>query len=968
LWLCVVLLVPARAVLAQQTGSLSGIVTATDGSVLPGVTVEARSDVLPTPRVTVTGPQGEYRLPALPPGLYTLDFTLSGMQKSSRQAQVQLGINTVIDTTLGVAGVSEQVTVTAETSLVNRTAPTIQNALTSAQFRQMPVGQEYRDLIKMLPAVQYTEDLVRGPSAGGSGQDNVYQFDGANVTLPLFGTLSAEPSSHDIAQITSTQGGARAINFDRAGGFSVDSVSKSGTNRYTGQIGIQFQNEAMSASLDSGIASRFEQDRSWTDMSFGGPLIRDNLFFYASYYRPTSNRNDRTNLYGPLPDYDNSRNEGFVKFTLTPRSDTLINFSYRGSDRDDNTNERFDSNVGPETGSRTEVGLRIVTLEGSWVANARSFATFKYSHFGNDNFSEPAFLATQTSSSTIGTQLDVNNLDTVGQLTVPQPVANNAAYNAFVQPFIDRYGYLTNGVPTGGGKVGYGTQFDRDDFFRDEIQFGYNYTLGSTISHELHAGYQWYEDSEDLERTSNGWGTITIPGGRGSAIAGTGQSPFFTTRFLRITPGVSPNVHSEYRSQSIELNDTIRYGNWTFNAGVLFSKDTLYGQGLAEDPTKPLTGLVTSPGTRYKMYEIGWGKMIQPRLGATWAYNGSDTAFASYARYNPAANSLPRAASWDRNFNNLFVDAHFDANGRLFATETVNSSTGKLFVEDLDPRQVDEFLLGTSRQITERITGRLYYRHRRASNFWEDTNNTARTAFNPPPDIPRELYIPDLAARNAEIGSGGSYVIAELDGAYTRYNEVTMEAEWRTGQTYLRGSYTWSHYYGNFDQDGAATNNDMNTFIGSSNIADGAGRQLWDMKDGDLHGDRPHMFKLYGYRALPWSATAGTYIVAQSGQPWEAWNYEIYRPLVGSSTSDTIRYAEPAGTRRTPSHVQMDLNYTQNVHFRTRLTFQIIADVFNIFNKQTGYNFQPSVHDSAFNTPRSYFNPRRMQVAFRLLF
>ena len=55
-------LLAAAPLLAQQTGSISGKVTATDGSVLPGVTVEARSDVLPGPRVTVTG--GERRVPA----------------------------------------------------------------------------------------------------------------------------------------------------------------------------------------------------------------------------------------------------------------------------------------------------------------------------------------------------------------------------------------------------------------------------------------------------------------------------------------------------------------------------------------------------------------------------------------------------------------------------------------------------------------------------------------------------------------------------------------------------------------------------------------------------------------------------------------------------------------------------------------------------------------------------------------
>ena len=65
--------------------------------------------------------------------------------------------------------------------------------------------------------------------------------------------------------------------------------------------------------------------------------------------------------------------------------------------------------------------------------------------------------------------------------------------------------------------------------------------------------------------------------------------------------------------------------------------------------------------------------------------------------------------------------------------------------------------------------------------------------------------------------------------------------------------------------------NDATIFIGSSNIADGGGRQLWDNKDGDLRGDRRHMLKVYGYYTLPWNATVGGYAICQSGQPWEAW-------------------------------------------------------------------------------------------------
>ncbi|MCA1559324.1 MAG: carboxypeptidase-like regulatory domain-containing protein [Acidobacteria bacterium] len=836
-WLLLVLAIPAIPASAQQTGAISGKVVDTGGAVLPGVTVEARSDALPSPRVTATEGDGQYRLPALQPGTYTLTFVLSGMQTVTRQAQVQLGQDTAVDATLGVAGVTETVTVTAVSSLIDRQTSTIKSGVSNEQIMALPVGQEYRDLVKLIPGVQFTQDAVRGPSAGGSGQDNLYQFDGVNVTLPLFGTLSAEPASHDIAQVTTTKGGARAVDFDRSGGFAIDSVSKSGTARYAGEVSFQLQNNNMASDVKSGSPSRYEQDRTWTTANLGGPILRDRLFFYGSYYRPERKRDNRANLYGDLPQYRSSRDEGFGKLTFTPINSVLLNVSYRHSKRLDKS-DLFEANAAATTGTGNESTQKIGIAEGSWVINSRSFATFKYTDFTLKTQGRPDNIADVTITTAVGTRLDIANLDRIGRLTVPVPVAGATAFNAFVQPLIDRYGYVLNGNRVGGGRVGYGVQFDDNDFFRNAGQIGYNFSFGTSVRHELHAGYQRYTDEEDLTRTSNGWGAITVPGGR----LATNPGAFYTATFQQQTTGAVPNIHSEYESQSFEFNDTIRWNNWSFNLGVLASNDTLFGQGLRED-SSTLSGYVSAPGTKYKMYEVPFSKMIQPRVGATWAYNGNDTLFVGYARYFPAASSLPRAASWDRNLA-ATIDAHFDANGLLISTAPVASSSGKLFVDDMTPRTVDEFLVGTSRQFNQQWSARLYGRYREGGHFWEDTNNTARVAFNPPAGIPRDPYIADLTARLGQIGSGSTYVIAELDGAYTKYQEITLESEWRGARSFIRGSYTWSHYYGNFDQDNSTTDNDANIFIGSSFIADGAGRQLWNFRDGDLRGDRPHVVKV----------------------------------------------------------------------------------------------------------------------------
>src|SRR5712671_2627408 len=198
-WCCLLLMFATTAVFAQQTGAFHGRVTASDGSALPGVTVEARSNALPQPRVTVTDGNGDFRLPQLQPGTYTLTFTLSGMQTGTRKAEVLLGQDAAIDMKLGVSGVSENITVSAQASLVDKQSTALQSGLTGDQIRALPVTQNYSDLQKFIPGVMYNPDTFRGPSAGASGQDNVYMFDGVNITMPLFGILNvntADPNNH----------------------------------------------------------------------------------------------------------------------------------------------------------------------------------------------------------------------------------------------------------------------------------------------------------------------------------------------------------------------------------------------------------------------------------------------------------------------------------------------------------------------------------------------------------------------------------------------------------------------------------------------------------------------------------------------------------------------------------------------------------------------------------------------------
>ena len=1016
--LTLVLVLIATTAFAQQTGSISGRVTATDGSALPGVTVEARSNVLPTPRVTTSDTNGDYRLPALIPGDYTVTFSLAGMQTATRRATVLLGQNTAVDTKLGVQGVSESITVTAEATLVDKSSTALTSGLSQQQLQTLPLVQNYGDLQKLVPGVMYTQDTVRGPSAGSSGQDNVYLFDGANITMPLFGVLVVNPNTNDIAQVNVIRGGAKAVDFDRAGGFQIDSVSKSGTNKFSGTVGYQVLNHGFVAKQTGTQNLNYQNNQNWTTVNVGGPILSNHLFFYGSYYRPYATRANASNLYGTLPQYKLTRNEEFGKLTFTPTESWLLNGSWRHS-KEVQTTSAFGSMTAPTAGTGYQSKLDLANLEGSKIINPKSFATFKLVDFRNPGGGRADFLASGVNVSTaVGTHLDINNLDKIGQLVVPKAVPANAA---FVQPFITNYGFIcppsgiaggsacTPGALTGGGVVGFGAfSADNDSFFRKGGQVGYNYTLGTNATHDLHVGYQRYKDSEDRFQTSNGWGVISIPGGSGASgtlcpkpICGPADVPaFFIASFSQQSTGVVPVIHSEFHSQNLELNDTMHWQNLSFNLGVLASSDVLYGQGLAK--ANNVAGYVASPGTKYKMHTWTWGQEIQPRLGATYAYNGSDTVFASLARYNAPANSDARAASWDRNLVRT-INAYFDANGNLMGVQPNASSNGKWWQSGIKPPEIKEVMLGTARQLTSTWSARLYGRARKGDHYIEDTNNDARVSLNPPPGVPRELYVPNLNQIVGAIGSGSSYVIANLDGAFTKYLEGTAETEWRGSKAVVHGSYTWSHYYGNFDQDNTTfnTNNDQAIFIGSSNIADGAGRQLWNFKYGNLRGDRRNNVKVYGTYFLPWNASTGAFFVFQSGQPYQLESVLPYRALTGSG-NETNRFAEPAGSRKSPSQTDLDVNYTQNFRLPRGLNLQIAADVFNLLNRQTGYNYETRVQTLGFTQrtdiptvpipasipdselaklgvnratyavnapfPKTFLAPRRFQVAARIQF
>lgn len=963
----------STSVFAQSSGSIRGHVSAeSTGLSIAGITVTATSENMPKPRTVVTNADGSYNLQALIPGNYLLTFISGDGTTRKMNVEVFLDQSTRVNLLLEPVDNNIEVITVTGSSIVREGNSSLTNAIGAEVVESIPTGTNYRDLMKLIPGVQYSENTVLGPSAGGSGRDNKYGFDGVDVSLPMFGTLASEPSTHDVQSVSVDRGGAKAIGFNRSGGFSIDTISKSGTNDFHGSLEYKIQDKSFVADKDDTDGTSFETNKSWLIGSLSGPIIEDQLFFYGSFYQPEEDRVNKETAYGETKDYSSERKEYFGKLTYAPIDDLLLNFSYRTSDKE-NKGESIEAFSANSTSEGSQADQDILTFEGSYIINDSTTFNFQYSEFSLETASGPDRLLGNITP-TLGEDLDLTNLDNLGLFSVPNLQADNDNFDtAGAQALINQYGYVDDaGVLMGGGSIGAASTIDEQNFYRDslELSLEHELELGSTY-HTLHFGFKWAEGTEEISRFSNGWGSLSYFGGQ--EVASDGTPIYYRTitqqMSLQDASGAAvPVIESSSESFNFEINDSIEYENFVFELGVLVSKDVLYGEGLKANASN-VSGYELAPGEKYKMHTIDFKDMIQPRLGATWNYQEDASVFINYAKYNPEASSLARAASWARNTRSA-QNVDFDKDGNFIESEARDGSSGKFFQDDMTPRSIDEFTIGATKLVSNNLYLRGHVRHRKGDHFWEDTANGDRllgkyeSPFGGVPDHIAEkgLYIDNLDEMRAEVG-GSSYVVAELDDAFTKYWEVSVEAEYQGDRTYLNLSYVWSHYYGNYDQDNTGASSDANLFIGSSNLGDGAGRQVWDGKYGTLNGDKPHVFKAYGYYTTDWEANIGAYFVYQSGDVWEKWDGSVY-----GYSSSTIRYAEKAGSRRESSHWQMDLTYNQNFTVYDNYVVEFAAELFNVFDNQTGYDYDPYAENTTFGEARSLISPRRLQLSFKIGF
>src|SRR5262245_41209017 len=266
-----------------QEASVIGTVADETKSVLPGATVTATN--LETGRQTagVTDEQGQYRLLRLPPGRYKVQADLQGFSSVVvPSVELLVGQNATVPFTLKIATVSETLTIVAEAPLVDTASSQVAGNVDRRQMEQMPLqGRNWMELSKLVKGIT-ANDVTNTP---GVGSDDMFQLnlDGQQITQKIAGSGFGQPrfSRESIAEfqiITNlfdiTQG--------RSAGIQVQAISKSGTNINSGSFYGFFRDDSLNA--PDAVAKRvLPYSNQQLGGTFGGPIIKDKLHFFASY-------------------------------------------------------------------------------------------------------------------------------------------------------------------------------------------------------------------------------------------------------------------------------------------------------------------------------------------------------------------------------------------------------------------------------------------------------------------------------------------------------------------------------------------------------------------------------------------------------------------------------------------------------------------------------------------------------------
>src|SRR5215510_9085375 len=334
----------------QGTGELRGKIVDAQNAVLPGVAVVAKNEGSGQFREIISGADGSFFMSALTPGLYELNAELSGFKKYQRKGvRVEVGKTVSIEVQLEVGCIEQQVTVTAESPLVDTTSKQLGGSVPTQELQDVPsLNRNFTSYLSLLPGITSTisvdsfgADSIR--VNGQATQNANYMLDGAGNNDNFNNGNGGAQARTPVEAVQEFQ--LLTSNFDAEFGSTsggvVNAVSKQGTNVPHGTLFFFDQNQSMTsmdyfakANLDTCHAAApaagcallekpKAQQKQWGG-NLGGPIIKNKLHFFVNLERIDQDRARTMNI-PARPDLNSTANTHDNVWNWMVRVDHQIN-------------------------------------------------------------------------------------------------------------------------------------------------------------------------------------------------------------------------------------------------------------------------------------------------------------------------------------------------------------------------------------------------------------------------------------------------------------------------------------------------------------------------------------------------------------------------------------------------------------------------------------------------------------------
>ena len=872
------LLAAGAPVLAQATtGNISGRVLSSDGQPLPGVMVVATSPMLQGTRSAVTSESGDYLIPLLPPGLYTVSFTLEQFQTITRTQQVASGHNALLDVTLSLAALREAVQVIADAQPLAHTAQVATN-FKQQLMATLPTNRTIDAVMLMAPSVHATGPRGAFSVSGAQSYENLYTVNGAVIVENLRGSPYPLYIEDAIQEVTVATAGVSA-EYGRFAGGMISVLTKSGGDIFSGSLRTSFANDywrSLTPATNDPKRDAKTADPATTPMyeaTLGGPLAKGRLWFFGA----TRIKNEETARKTLVTEHayirtnDEKRYEG--KLTFAPRPADSLQASYIKIQQ---TQSNFTSHN---------------------VMDLQSLATQR----------QPSDLASLRYSGIVTSNLSVEILYSARHLTLNTGADTRDKIRGTL--LIDGATNFRYWSPTFCSVCG-DEKRDNDDFVAKGSYFLTSRGLGA---HQMVFGYDRFNDKIFQNAYASGsdyriLGTTSLVTADRTSVV-----PQFlpNTTMIMYTPVERTTEGSNLRMHSLFFNDNWRAGaRLTFNVGVRWDKNQAEDGGGA---------VVANRGS--------WS----PRLGAIWdpTGDGSWTVNASYARYvmpmtsnvaasttgagnvasyvwiyhGPPVNPDPAGPLVPSDVAIQTVFDWFEANdGRT--RQTVGSFVPGVNVRILTPLKspnADEYSAGTSRQLGTRGTLRVDGVWRRYHDFYSQRADLTTGRVFDPKGNPYDLF-----------------VVENTNDVQRRYSALTTQASYRIADGLdVGGNYTLSRLWGNFDGETAGGG----PAVAQINSYPEHKRREWNTPEGDLAADQRHRARVWSTYRVPVAGSGslafGVLHQLGSGSPYGA----VGTGSTGVNTTSLVHTSPKYLSPMAPLGA-IDYYFTNRDAFRTETTYR----------------------------------------------